>query len=549
MKDVIIIGGGIAGLTTAHELLNKNYNVTLFENNPIVGGLARTYQNEMNKICPYEYSWRAFGKWYQNVYQLMKQIPYNEKENVYDKLTILQGGKKTCNKNIPSYDNTLKQIPLSDYIKLIPFILDYFSSCDKRNIENYSGLSLKKYIQENKFSKKAEDVFGKIVGPYLGFDYHHASVYDLFYGFEMMQNNSDEKNNFNILSLPTNHAWFEPWLRYLKKKGLKLYTNTSIEKIYLNQNNSNIDYILAFIRDLNKKQIFKADYYVNCTGPDILYKFFKPYLMYNIQKPFRNWIIDIGKVAKNGRQIQLSIYYYLNIKIYLDNENTLAYLPNTPWLLMVLPTGHIWGDKYLSKYCESEIKEVVSVGICEPYVEGLLIKKPWSKCTNEEIMIESWYQLTHDKDFINNICTEDNIPLKDIKVIDFKMWDSYVYKNGRIDTYEPKWGNNINTKEYRPDSVSPIENLFIGGAYTDTSTGIFSMESAAESGKKAALSLIRRDNNNGNIYIHTKEKFSFNTIIKKIDCFLMKYNLSYFKIIFVIIFSFIIYYLFKKIKI
>jgi len=299
---------------------------------------------KMNKVCPYEYSWRAFGKWYQNVYQLMKQIPYNKNDSVYDKLTILQGGKKTCNKNIPSYDNTLKQIPLSDYIKLMPFILDYFSSCDKRNIENYSGLSLKNYIQDNKFSKKRrKNVFGKIVGPYLGFDYHHASVYDLFYGFEMMQNNSDEKNNFNILSLPTNHAWFEPWFRYLKKKGLKLYTNTSIEKIYLNQNNSNIDYILAFIRDLNKKQIFKADYYVNCTGPDILYKFFKPYLMYNIQKPFRNWIIDIGKVAKNGRQIQLSIYYYLNKNIYLDNENTLAYLPNTPWLLMVLPTGHIWG--------------------------------------------------------------------------------------------------------------------------------------------------------------------------------------------------------------
>ena len=75
------------------------------------------------------------------------------------------------------------------------------------------------------------------------------------------------------------------------------------------------------------------------------------------------------------------------------------------------------------------------------------------------------------------------------------------------------------------------------------------MESAAESGKKAALSLIRRDNRNDTIYIHTKDKYSFNTIIKKIDCVLLKYNLSYFKIIFVIIFSFIIYYLFKKIKI
>ena len=52
----------------------------------------------MNKTCPYEYSWRAFGQWYQNVYQLMKQIPYDKKETVYNKLTILQEGKKTCDK-------------------------------------------------------------------------------------------------------------------------------------------------------------------------------------------------------------------------------------------------------------------------------------------------------------------------------------------------------------------------------------------------------------------------------------------------------------------
>ena len=74
MKTVIIIGAGIAGLTVAHELIEQNYKVILIERNDIVGGLARTYQNENNKICTYEYSWRAYGKWYQNVYNIMKRI-------------------------------------------------------------------------------------------------------------------------------------------------------------------------------------------------------------------------------------------------------------------------------------------------------------------------------------------------------------------------------------------------------------------------------------------------------------------------------------------
>jgi len=35
------LGVELRVLTTAHELLNKNYNVILFENNPIVGGFSK----------------------------------------------------------------------------------------------------------------------------------------------------------------------------------------------------------------------------------------------------------------------------------------------------------------------------------------------------------------------------------------------------------------------------------------------------------------------------------------------------------------------------
>ena len=64
---------------------------------------------------------------------------------------------------------------------------------------------------------------------------------------------------------------------------------------------------------------------------------------------------------------------------------------------MVLSTGHIWGDEYMSKYCDKNIKEIVSVGICEPYANGLFIKKPWFQCTRDEIKIEAWYQLHRPK--------------------------------------------------------------------------------------------------------------------------------------------------------
>jgi len=60
------------------------------------------------------------------------------------------------------------------------------------------------------------------------------------------------------------------------------------------------------------------------------------------------------------------------------------------------------------------------------------LKKPWSKCTRKEIELEAWYQLINDRDFINNTCIEDNTKLKDIKIVNFTMWDSYIYKNNKI---------------------------------------------------------------------------------------------------------------------
>ena len=232
-------------------------------------------------------------------------------------------------------------------------------------------------------------------------------------------------------------------------------------------------------------------------------------------------------------------------KIFLSNKNTLAYLPNTPWLLMVLPTGHIWGDEHLSKFCKKEIKEVISVGICEPYVNGLKIKKPWSKCTIDEIKIEAWYQLINDKDFINNICIEDNIELKNVNIINFKMWDSYKFKNGKMDTYEPKWANNINTIQYRPKSKTPINNLFIGGSYSDTTTGCYSMESAAESGKIAAKELCKYDKKEENIYLYTKNRWLLTAPIRNIDYFMYKIPKIFTYFIFIILLFLILYIIYK----
>lgn len=45
-KSVIILGGGIAGMSAAHELVERGYDVTIYEKQKeVLGGKARSISN------------------------------------------------------------------------------------------------------------------------------------------------------------------------------------------------------------------------------------------------------------------------------------------------------------------------------------------------------------------------------------------------------------------------------------------------------------------------------------------------------------------------
>jgi 15-cis-phytoene desaturase len=41
-KRVIVLGGGVAGMSAAHELAERDFDVTVYETRPIPGGNARS---------------------------------------------------------------------------------------------------------------------------------------------------------------------------------------------------------------------------------------------------------------------------------------------------------------------------------------------------------------------------------------------------------------------------------------------------------------------------------------------------------------------------
>lgn len=100
MTKVIIIGGGVAGMSAAHELVERGFDVEVYEKKKVyVGGKARSVNvpgtNLLNKdkYLPGEHGFRFFPGFYKHVTDTMKRIPFKSsngamnKNGVFDNLT------------------------------------------------------------------------------------------------------------------------------------------------------------------------------------------------------------------------------------------------------------------------------------------------------------------------------------------------------------------------------------------------------------------------------------------------------------------------------
>jgi hypothetical protein len=71
-KWVIILGTGVAGMSAAHELIERGFEVVVYERNTIAGGKARSIDvvgsgKEGRKDLPGEHGFRFFSRFYKHI--------------------------------------------------------------------------------------------------------------------------------------------------------------------------------------------------------------------------------------------------------------------------------------------------------------------------------------------------------------------------------------------------------------------------------------------------------------------------------------------------
>src|SRR5208282_2556825 len=91
-QSVAILGGGVAGLSAAHELAERGFEVRVYERNSLFGGKARSLLKagsgtDGRSDLPGEHGFRFFPGFYRHVIDTMRRIPYGASSSVFENLT------------------------------------------------------------------------------------------------------------------------------------------------------------------------------------------------------------------------------------------------------------------------------------------------------------------------------------------------------------------------------------------------------------------------------------------------------------------------------
>jgi uncharacterized protein with NAD-binding domain and iron-sulfur cluster len=261
MKKVIVIGGGVAGMSAAHELAERGFDVEVYEkHHQYVGGKARsvdvpgTNLLHEDKFLPGEHGFRFFPGFYKHVTDTMKRIPFKDSEGksnmlgCFDNLTptsrimIARNGKEPIitNASFPHSLSDLKLI-IHDMVGGVQTGLSHaeihffaertwqlMTSSTERRTNDYEHIGWWDYLEADRFSETYRHLLVEgLTRTLVAAQAKSASTKtggDIFLQLIFTMLDPTVATD-RVLNGPTNEKWLYPWTEYLKKIGVKYYFN------------------------------------------------------------------------------------------------------------------------------------------------------------------------------------------------------------------------------------------------------------------------------------------------------------------------------------
>ena len=496
MKSIVIFGAGIAGLSAAHELIQLGYTVSAYEALDQPGGFFRSSRLSKDNM-PSEYSWHGMGPWYHNAFDLMKKIPFNEKGSIYDLALSrpVDFGIFPDTDKAQFYDEGLKSIPKMfrmnkfEFIKWFYLMLKTWTSNNRSKIK-YAGLNAAQAWQPL-LRDKAYKTWRSCFGPWIGSDWSKVSLHTTgdFFRKQLTtkathQHKADQDGpawtqgtgaGWLLFTGPSSEYWFNPWVKYLKEKGVNFYWEKALTKLEFD----GTTIISAFCGE----EKIQGDIYILAINP-----FITADILSQTPALERQAELNLFKpLIQDGPHTQVSFRFAFSEEIKFPRKRTAVVVSDSEFNLTLFAEEQVW-DKEVD--LGQNIKSLWTGTSCISSVPGRIYHKPVKNCMKEEFIEEVKAQIL-SCGALNELIKEANNGkgLKEFPIIKIEVWHEWKFSNEGIKSLQPKWVNSTHTQAYLPTQETPVSNLFLAGAHTKTQAQVWSIEGAVESGRRAAKAI------------------------------------------------------------
>ena len=485
-RRVAVLGGGIAGLTAAHELAERGLDVTVYEANDRVGGKARSMPVDADAGADGllgEHGFRFFPAYYRNVVETMERIPDGSGRSVADHLVptsetlvaSVDGAGAVASTEQPStpreWLDALRpqiaggEVPRRELAHFVSRLAVLLTSCDERREREFERQSWWEFIDADEMSPAYRKHLAQstqalvALRPEVGSARTVGTIYlQLLFG-QLDPNAPAER----VLDGPTSEVWLDPWRDYLEAQGVDIQLETPVSAVH-----SDGRRVTGVEAD---GETVTADHYVAALPVDVLSTLLTTEL--RRAAPSLAGVERIRTAWMNGAQFYLDrdIEVVAGHAVYVDS----------PWAITSVSQRQFWADHDVAARSEGEVEGVLSVIASDWDTPGILYGKPGRECTREEAVEEIWAQ-------VQAHLGEDVLP-DDARVAHF-LDPELVETDEGLRNESPLVINTVDSLRNRPDPDTEAPNLAVAGDYARVDTDLATMEAANEAGRRAANAVL-----------------------------------------------------------
>jgi uncharacterized protein with NAD-binding domain and iron-sulfur cluster len=509
---VIVIGGGVGGMSAAHELVERGFEVAVYEQRAIAGGKARSVDaiagSGGRRALPGEHGFRFFPGFYWHLPDTMRRIPYPGRLNgVLDNLvtsTQIQIAREDGKNElvgpaqfpvtVSDWQATIRfgldlaahvGIPIEDQVHFVGLLSDLLSACEARRFEQYENQSWWDFADAEhrsaEFRKFLADGLTRSLVAARGREMSaRTGGYILLQLLQDLGTPGGQADR--VLCGPTNDVWIDPWLRDLDRRGVVYRFGCRVDAIASSGDRvTGISGQRVDAAGVPVGSAFddSADYYVAAVPVEVMRE--------------RIAMDALKRVSPRlARLDELTVRWMNGIMFYLRRDVPLIHghsiYIDSSWALTSISQRQFWPQFDLHGMGDGEVDGILSVDISDWESPGRFAArgKIAKQCANDEVAAEVWDQLKASLNDGGETLSEANRA----------AWflDPDVVEPNPIEAtnLEPLLVNTAGSWPHRPPAELPeVENLFLASDYVQTNTDLATMEAANDAARRAVNGILR----------------------------------------------------------